>query len=333
MLTIEPIDQRHLPAVRALLADYPFLPHAYLASVVGLQPLSRLGLAHVEASLADETAGGLLVSSSEGPKALAVWRFLPWDSQQLGFVCARLEHIVLAGDYSQQQRLGDLLLPEAIRHCSAKGVRYLWARLDSSNLSALHLLERHGFLTVDGILTFALRLDQAVVSELLASRSAESAARVRPARPEDRQRLVQLARSAYEHDRFHSDPLIPRPVADEVYALWMENACQGTAADVVLVAEQQGRVQSYVTALLDREAEQYLGLRVGNIALVGTAADARGQGLAQAAMQGTLAWFREHGVQVVEVGTQLRNVPAARLYEGLGFRLVATSISLRHWLG
>ena len=63
-----------------------------------------------------------------------------------------------------------------------------------------------------------------------------------------------------------------------------------------------------------------------------TALDARGRGIAKATTYGALDWFREQGVDIVEVGTQLRNIPASRLYEACGFRLVASSLSLRKWI-
>lgn len=37
-------------------------------------------------------------------------------------------------------------------------------------------------------------------------------------------------------------------------------------------------------------------------------------------------------MDIVEVGTQLRNIPASRLYEDCGFRLVASNLSLRKWI-
>jgi ribosomal protein S18 acetylase RimI-like enzyme len=48
--------------------------------------------------------------------------------------------------------------------------------------------------------------------------------------------------------------------------------------------------------------------------------------------RGALDWFRDQGVDIVEVGTQLSNIPASRLYESCGFRLVASSLSLRKWI-
>jgi ribosomal protein S18 acetylase RimI-like enzyme len=54
--------------------------------------------------------------------------------------------------------------------------------------------------------------------------------------------------------------------------------------------------------------------------------------VAKALTYSALDWFRDQGVDIVEVGTQLRNIAASRLYESCGFRLVASSLSLRRWI-
>jgi hypothetical protein len=38
-------------------------------------------------------------------------------------------------------------------------------------------------------------------------------------------------------------------------------------------------------------------------------------------------WFADQVLKAVEVATQFRNIPAARLYESLGFRLARTSLT------
>jgi len=63
--------------------------------------------------------------------------------------------------------------------------------------------------------------------------------------------------------------------------------------------------------------------------MVATAENARGQGVASLATLGALRWFREKGVRIVEVGTQLRNLAAGRLYEKCGFRLCGASLTFR----
>ena len=66
--------------------------------------------------------------------------------------------------------------------------------------------------------------------------------------------------------------------------------------------------------------------------MIATAASARGRGLGTDLIAAAVAWFMERNAVAVEVGTQLRNVAAARLYERFGFRLVAGALSFRSML-
>jgi GNAT superfamily N-acetyltransferase len=91
-------------------------------------------------------------------------------------------------------------------------------------------------------------------------------------------------------------------------------------------------VTSYVTCKVDRAQMAATGLMVGTIAMVATALRARGQGWALATTFGALRWFTEQGTQVVEVGTQLRNVGAASLYQKAGFRPTAATFTFRKLL-
>jgi ribosomal protein S18 acetylase RimI-like enzyme len=71
---------------------------------------------------------------------------------------------------------------------------------------------------------------------------------------------------------------------------------------------------------------------VGTIVLVATAAEARGRGVARQATGAALASMRRHAVDVAQVGTQLANIPAARLYESCGFRLAGVDLTFRKLL-
>jgi len=42
-----------------------------------------------------------------------------------------------------------------------------------------------------------------------------------------------------------------------------------------------------------------------------------------------LNWFREQGCEIVDSGTQVRNLAALALFQKCGFRIVGSSISLR----
>jgi ribosomal protein S18 acetylase RimI-like enzyme len=94
-------------------------------------------------------------------------------------------------------------------------------------------------------------------------------------------------------------------------------------ADAVVVAVRGELVLGYVTCKLDREAHN------GSIEMVATREGERGRGIAMTCTCAALDWFRSQSTQVVEVGTQFRNIAASRLYEKCGFRLIANSLTLR----
>jgi ribosomal protein S18 acetylase RimI-like enzyme len=100
----------------------------------------------------------------------------------------------------------------------------------------------------------------------------------------------------------------------------------------VIVGEKDGRLLGFVTCKIDRRSRPLLGLSVGTIVLVAVDEKGRGKGVASTMTAGALDWFRENGTDLVEVGTQLRNMQASRLYETSGFRLVASSLSMRRWV-
>lgn len=322
----EPLTLETFTICIPLLETYPFKPYGHYAYRVGEAALQQLFLSRFEATLKGNTHSALWIPGPGGAFGLGLWAKLAWDSQQLGICAGRLDYLIASGDYKDQYIIKEALLRAVLEACASQGIRHLTARVHASDLSSIHLLEQYGFITVDGILTFSL--------DLRGSRwpSLPGKWEVRLFRPEDIEQIKSIARSSYAYDRFHSDPLIPRAVADELHATWLENSCLGKAADAVVVAAENGRILGFVTCKIDRQTTEYLGLTIATIVLVATAAEARGRGVAKSVTYGALDWFHEQGVDIVEVGTQLRNIPASRLYEACGFRLVSSSLSLRKWI-
>jgi dTDP-4-amino-4,6-dideoxy-D-galactose acyltransferase len=269
--------------------------------------------------------GAWVVVQQNHVRGFACLRKLPWDSEQLCMSAARIDYLVATGSYCEQRASKEMLLEELLVEAQDLGVWHLSVRVNSSDLSTLHVLEEAGFITVDGILTFALELKDHSCPERLHDFG------IRLAISDDAPQAAALARTAYVYDRFHSDPFIDRERADELHANWLRNSCAGTAADAVLIAEDQSGLLGFVTCNLSGGDDKNC-VRTGTIALVASAESARGHGVAYELTMAALEWFRGKDCQIVEVGTQLSNIPASRLYQKCGFRLKATSISLRRLL-
>ncbi|MBZ5630763.1 MAG: GNAT family N-acetyltransferase [Acidobacteriia bacterium] len=250
----------------------------------------------------------------ETPAGVAEWRALEWDTEQFGVAAARLDLLEAFGSYDEARIRKRGLLRSVLDKCREAGIRHLSARVDTGDFSTIHALEEAGFELIDGIQTFLLALNGNHASAPSGTRLFEA---------EDLPEVLEIGRTAFIFDRFHADSALSPAVADRVNESWTRNCCLGVAADAVVVAEEEDRVASYVTCRADRQE------RRGIIILVATAEWARGRGAARRASTAALRWFAEQGMAAVEVGTQLRNIPAARLYESLGFRLTRTSLTFR----
>lgn len=267
-----------------------------------------------------------ITRSAQEVLGCACWRHLAWDSGQLGMPAARLDLLVSAGGFEEAIERKVALLKTVAKECRARGVHYLTARVGASDLSTIRALERESFELLDGLLTFSLKLREAV------PRPVSSDLEIRLYRPPDLDVLLAIARSAYSCDRFHADRALAPGVADRLYDAWVRSSCSGEAADAVMVTTRQGRVLGYVTCKVGRDSDGGAGAPAGTIGLVATAEEARGSGIGSATLEGSFGWFRQQGVEVVEVGTQMQNVGACRLYEQAGFRMARMNLTYRRLL-
>jgi GNAT superfamily N-acetyltransferase len=278
--------------------------------------------------LSDQKA--FMTVSRKGDTVLGVvsWTPLPWDSEQLGMSAARIDVLASSGSYREARERKSAMIRALIEECRANGIRYLTTRVPSEDLSSINALSSEGFDLMDGILTFSIRLDSVASPPSASANGFE----VRLFQHRDLDQLLAIASSGYACDRFHVDRALAPGVADRLFAAWVARSCSGEEADAVVVAAAGSRVLAYVTCKLGAAGPAQPAEPTGRIVLVATAKEARGRGIASAVLQGALDWFRIQGTKVVEVGTQLQNVVACRLYEQNGFRMARTSLTFRRML-
>ncbi|MBS1829593.1 MAG: GNAT family N-acetyltransferase [Acidobacteria bacterium] len=255
----------------------------------------------------------------------ASWSPLPWDSRHFGFCAARIDVLIAVGSYQDRVERKRRLLDAVRQNCRRAGVAHLSARVQAPDLTSIHALEHCGFELVDGIQTFTLP------EEEFPDAVPESPAGVRIGEFERWQLngVLEIAKSAYHFDRFHADPALPDGAADRLHEDWLRNSCTGQAADLVMVAAREEEVLSFVTVKYDSSVLARAGGRLATIVLVATAANGRGKGIAKATTLATLARLREDRAAAVQVGTQLSNIAAGRLYESCGFRLAGSTFTFR----
>ena len=320
--TVLPYTGNHWSGVEPIVKAWPFKP---LANHNGWSTsrLDELTSSRVARTLENCNSAAWVLMRANRASGFVSLSMLPWDSEQLGVQAARIDYLVADGSYGEQQLAKKRLLEKVVAEARQRGVRHLSVRIDASDLASIHVLEVNGFITVDGILTFAMGL----VGHRHTKRDYDFTTRLGTG--EDAEQAGELARTAYLYDRFHSDPFISGERADQLHATWLRNACAGKMGDAVVVAEDHNGLLGFVTCALQSDTASTLGSMVGTIVLVASAKRARARGVGFATTMAALNWFQEQGCEMVEVGTQLRNIPASRLYQRCGFRLVGSSVSLR----
>src|SRR5882672_7187420 len=311
--------------IAPLLADWPFKPMARHDRWPQTE-LLNFTCERVQSALGNEDGATWVVLQQGQARGFACLTMLPWDSEQLGMQAARVDYLIAEGTYHEQLQVKETLIEQVLMEAHDCGVWHLSARVDTSDLSSLHVLEEAGFITVDSILTAALDLAKHQPKALAHD------FRVRLTTPADAERVADLARTAFIYDRFHADPFISPERADELHATWLRNSCTGKAADAVVLAEDQTGLLGFMTCALQRDTRKQLGRMVGTVVMAATAEAARGRGVAYATLMAALDWFREQGCEIVDTGTQVRNLPCQALLQKCGFRAVGSSISLRRLL-
>ncbi|MBA2304808.1 MAG: GNAT family N-acetyltransferase [Acidobacteria bacterium] len=309
------------PQLRQFLTTWPFKPHRW--GVTGsTDGLDDLVVGRVQRGVED--AGAVTWSAMSDGRLAGFATLLPleWDSRVLAMPAARVE-LLVNGSYGESRDAADALLAAATRDAGRRGLRHVSIRVDAADDAVIHALESSAFLNVDALITFF-----ATLAELPAGLPVGSF-ELRAATAADVDRIVELAAWAFRDGRFHTDPSVPAERARDVYRAWAAACCEGSAADTTIVAADGNEPVGFIACRILADTAVHLRRPTGTIPLIASSQTVRGRGVGRALIAAAAQWFGRQEAAAVEVGTQLRNVAAARLYERSGFRLAAGSLSFR----
>jgi GNAT superfamily N-acetyltransferase len=172
------------------------------------------------------------------------------------------------------------------------GARHCSVLVQSEETGVIHALCDAGWRMVDSTLDFTWECGRTNPGKV------DSRVKLRASAEQDRDPLVQLAREAYTHSirtRFGSDPWLPVEKTGELYARWLELACDGEFADVVVVAEVDGRPVGFNTFKLDSRLTEATGVGFGAHGIAAVAPEYRGLAGQPAMLHWLTEWQRERG--------------------------------------
>ena len=227
--------------------------------------------------------------------------YLDWDS---AFFHRRIARVTVNRLTREQ---GDLVRA----WCAAEWIDCLYFLADSDDAETVETAEANHFKFVDIRLTLEHSGD-----------CPPQPTSVRTAQASDLPALKAIARLNHRDTRFYYDGHFSVDECDALYETWIERSYEGFA-DVVLVAERDGRIAGYVTCN-QRENS-------GSIGLLGVGSEWQGQRIGPGLINAALSWFKERGIERVQVVTQGRNVRAQRAYQRCGFISAQVQLWYHHW--
>jgi ribosomal protein S18 acetylase RimI-like enzyme len=180
---------------------------------------------------------------------------------------------------------------------------FVYCKIPAADVRTIHALGQAGFRLVDTLLTLERPLAPPI----------QSSGGGRFAKPGDRDAVAAVARTSFHFSRFHADPMIAREVANGIKADWAANFFAGQRGDAMIVAEHKNGITGFLQLLYQQQ--------MLIIDLIAVQPHDRRQGVAAAMI--AYAQQQHSDFAGMRVGTQAANIAAMRMYEGMGFSLIA----------
>lgn len=228
---------------------------------------------------------------------------LPWDSQQLGFLVARIK---LASITSATLKL-------CLAHLQEQGVKLVYWVCDSHDLSVQHASEDYHYF-----------LDERIIYERTLSTQSYQVLESIQEQTEYTKQLETLAFTIGAQSRFGRDPRITLKQMQQIYRTWLINCLKGIKASVVLSLKQGSHICGFIAVTHQNDD--------GIISLIAVDPLDQGKGFGKQLIQAAEHWCIQHGYYRMRVTTQKTNRAACRLYEHCGYRSVKIERFYHFWL-
>ena len=251
-------------------------------------------------------------------QALAGWRFLPWDSQVLGFPSGSVGGLWAEGCYAEQRHRLETVLNACTADAEDHSLRFLSVRLSEEAIAALHAVEAVGFRIIESFLTFGRQTDDEIPV------NGEPDCHIRLAQPEEMETVAAIAHRAFESFRLRVDPQIPESRARHSRREWVHNGFKGRA-EAIYVAESENRLVGFALLRSKTGTE-----KIGEIELIAVDPAFHGRGIGKALVAEAIRHYQGKTSEI-QVGTQAKNLRAVGLYTRMGFSVIRSELSFhRH---
>lgn len=272
----------------------------------------------------EEGADRLDIGKRAGGRMVAVARAcrLAWDTAQLGIPCGRIEQLWASGrEYAPALMEA---LDEVLEIFAREKTQFVDARVGLHDLSLAQALERRGFYLADVMAIYGS------AAPPLPS-PAPGGYSIGAGRPggDALQDAERFTLSAFSHSRLYQDEHISRDKADAFYLALLRHFFTKPDTTLILANGPEGRVVGYALGRLDPDAGK-TGEPLAYLWMIAVDPAHEGKGLGAALLNEFLRRMHQRA-PFVEVGTQVSNAAANRLYRKANLAPVTHLATFHRW--
>jgi len=247
----------------------------------------------------------------KSPAMSMAWSLAPWDEPVCGFPVIQITALQVLGPGAGL----DMLQFEQARDTIGAGL--VSCRLPHDHLVESMLLEDHGFRFIEMMYAPELDLTDFNASHKLGFLT------VRRASEADLPTLQEIARTAFNNERFKMDPRLDPRISDQRFQNWVASSLHHPTQELYVISDGDRTIAFFVTEALN-DGTCYWHLNA-------VAPDAQGQGYGRRVWLSMLNQAADAGAKRVRTSIAARNHRVLNLYARLGFTFLPPSMTF-HWV-
>lgn len=188
---------------------------------------------------------------------------------------------------------------QLIEQATLEQYKHLNVKVNSKDKVSTNAFLQNGFELVDTQLMYCIRTNDYLVNGTRGEK-----VHFRKYQEGDKEQIINIAKTSYAIDQYHSDLGLDNDLCDIYYSEWIKNCCDGLADKVMVAVLPNNKVIGYIT--LDYQENQAV---VGLAAVQGCF---RGRGFFTFLMDNTLRMLYKENIKWLFYGTQLSNIPVLK---------------------